>query len=66
MVKYVPDIVLCIGQAGGRTELTPERVAINQDDARIPDNLGQQPIDTMIREDGQPAYFFNLTHQSNG
>ena len=60
MVKYVPDIVLCIGQAGGRTELTPERVAINQDDARIPDNLGQQPIDTMIREDGQPAYFSAL------
>lgn len=60
MVKYVPDIVLCIGQAGGRTELTPERVAINQDDARIPDNLGQQPIDTMIREDGQPAYFSTL------
>lgn len=57
MAKYTPDIVLCIGQAGGRTELTPERVAINQDDARIPDNLGQQPIDTMIREDGQPAYF---------
>ena len=60
MVKYVPDIVLCIGQAGGRTELTPERVAINQDDARIPDNLGQQPIDTMICEDGQPAYFSTL------
>ena len=60
MVKYAPDNVLCIGQAGGRMELTPERVAINQDDARIPDNLGQQPIDTMICEDGQPAYFSTL------
>ena len=38
MNRYQPDFVLCIGQAGGRTSLTPERVAINQDDARIPDN----------------------------
>ena len=38
MSRYQPDFVLCIGQAGGRTSLTPERVAINQDDARIPDN----------------------------
>ena len=37
MSRYQPDFVLCIGQAGGRTSLTPERVAINQDDARIPD-----------------------------
>ena len=45
MNRYQPDFVLCIGQAGGRTSLTPERVAINQDDARIPDNEGNQPID---------------------
>lgn len=38
MNRYQPDFVLCIGQAGGRTSLTPERVAINQDDARISDN----------------------------
>ena len=38
-----PDAVLCIGQAGGRFELTPERVAINMDDARIPDEEGNQP-----------------------
>ncbi|EDK81173.1 pyrrolidone-carboxylate peptidase [Streptococcus pneumoniae SP23-BS72] len=37
ILRYQPDAVLCIGQAGGRTGLTPERVAINQDDARIPD-----------------------------
>lgn len=55
-----PDVVLCIGQAGGRYDLTPERVAINQDDARIKDNEGNQPIDTAIREDGAPAYFSTL------
>ncbi|HFH9837764.1 TPA: pyroglutamyl-peptidase I [Streptococcus suis] len=55
-----PDVVLCIGQAGGRAELTPERVAINQDDARIADNEGQQPIDVPIREDGKTAYFSTL------
>ena len=46
-----PDAVLCIGQAGGRYDLTVERVAINVDDARIPDNAGQQPIDIPIFED---------------
>jgi len=58
--RYQPDVVLCIGQAGGRASLTPERVAINQDDARIPDNQGNQPIDTPIRLDGQAAYFSTL------
>lgn len=60
IVRYQPDAVLCIGQAGGRASLTPERVAINQDDARIPDNDGNQPIDTPIRLDGQAAYFSTL------
>ena len=60
IVRYQPDAVLCIGQAGGRAGLTPERVAINQDDARIPDNQGNQPIDTPIRQDGQAAYFSTL------
>ena len=60
MDRYQPDFVLCIGQAGGRTSLTPERVAINQDDARIPDNEGNQPIDLPIRPDGAPAYFSSL------
>lgn len=58
--KEQPDYVLNIGQAGGRAELTPERVAINMDDARIEDNDGQQPIDKAIREDGEPAYFSKL------
>ena len=60
IVRYQPDVVLCIGQAGGRASLTPERVAINQDDARIPDNQGNQPIDTPIRLDGETAYFSTL------
>ena len=55
-----PDIVVHIGQAGGRFGITPERVAINLDDARIPDNAGQQPIDTMIKADGHVAYFSQL------
>jgi len=55
-----PDVVLCIGQAGGRFEITPERVAINIDDARIKDNEGNQPIDTKIFEDGENAYFTTL------
>lgn len=58
--EHKPDIVLCIGQAGGRFEVTPERVALNIDDARIPDNEGNQPVDTAIYEDGEPAYFSNL------
>lgn len=60
MRQLQPDAVLCIGQAGGRTGLTPERIAINQDDARIPDNAGNQPIDTPIQVDGAAAYFSTL------
>ena len=44
------DVVLAIGQAGGRFEITPERVGLNIDDARIPDNKGNQPIDKVIKE----------------
>ena len=55
-----PDAVLCIGQAGGRAALTPERVAINVDDASIPDNAGAQPIDRPIVPGGPAAYFSTL------
>ena len=55
-----PDAVVCVGQAGGRFGITPERVAINVDDARIADNKGQQPLDTVIQADGAPAYFTTL------
>lgn len=60
MEQEQPDLVLCVGQAGGRYDLTIERVAINVDDARIADNEGNQPIDEPIFADGQPAYFSNL------
>ena len=55
-----PDAVLCVGQAGGRPGVTMERVAINVDDARIPDNISQQPIDEAIQLDGEAAYFTTL------
>ena len=55
-----PDAVLCIGQAGGRAELTPERIAINLDDAAIADNAGNKPVDTPIFPDGNAAYFSTL------
>ncbi len=57
---HKPEIIFCIGQAGGRFDLTPERVAINVDDARIKDNEGNQPIDVKIFEDGENAYFTTL------
>ncbi|MHA7766708.1 pyroglutamyl-peptidase I [Bacillus atrophaeus] len=58
--KHQPDIVICVGQAGGRMQITPERVAINLDDARIPDNEGNQPIDEPISENGPAAYWTGL------
>lgn len=57
---FQPDYVLNIGQAGGRFAISPERVAINVDDARIADNEGNQPIDVAIKEDGDAAYFTQL------
>ncbi|ALL36984.1 pyroglutamyl-peptidase I [Serratia marcescens] len=55
-----PLMVLAVGQAGGRTDITIERVAINVDDARIPDNQGQQPVDEPIVAGGPAAYFSTL------
>ncbi|HWK45467.1 MAG TPA: pyroglutamyl-peptidase I [Stellaceae bacterium] len=60
MREVRPDIVLCVGQAGGRAELSLERVAINVDDARIPDNAGRQPVDEPIEPRGPAAYFSTL------
>ena len=60
LAKEKPDAVLCLGQAGGRDALTPERVAINLNDARIPDNEGAQPVDEMILPEGPDAYFSSL------
>ena len=58
--SFSPNIVICVGQAGGRNKITPERIAINIDDARIPDNIGNSPIDEAIRKDGENAYFSTL------
>ena len=55
-----PDVVICVGQAGGRYEFSVERVAINVDDGRIPDNDGYQPVDSPVFEDGENAYFSTL------
>jgi pyroglutamyl-peptidase len=55
-----PELVVCVGQAGGRAEITPERVAINVDDARIADNAGAQPIDRPVVRGGPAAYWSTL------
>jgi pyroglutamyl-peptidase len=58
--KAKPDIVLCVGLAGGRSELCLERVGINVQDARIRDNDGKQPIDKPVVKDGPAAHFATL------
>ena len=60
MQWHKPDAVICVGQAGGRAAITPEKVAINLMDGRIPDNAGYQPVDVPIWEDGETAYFTSL------
>ncbi|RVU44426.1 pyroglutamyl-peptidase I [Rubrivivax rivuli] len=58
--EHRPHLVLSLGQAAGRCELTPERVAINVDDARIADNAGAQPVDQPVVPGGPAAYFSTL------
>lgn len=60
MKEHQPDYVLCIGQAGGRSQMTPEWVGINFRNARIPDNDGNQPLQTPVVENGPEAYFTML------
>ncbi|WP_198411124.1 pyroglutamyl-peptidase I [Microbacterium suaedae] len=60
IAAYAPDIVIATGLAGGRTRVTPERVAINLRDARIPDNSGAVPIDEPCVEGGPSAHFATL------
>ncbi|MBI2814766.1 MAG: pyroglutamyl-peptidase I [Opitutae bacterium] len=55
-----PALVVCLGQAGGRAEITPERVAINVDDARIADNAGRQPVDRPVVRGGPAAHWSTL------
>jgi pyroglutamyl-peptidase len=58
--RFQPELVVCAGQAGGRPRISLERVAINCDDARIPDNAGNRPVDEPVVRDGPAAYFTSL------
>ena len=58
--EHNPDVVICLGQAEGRTQITPERIAINLDDARLADNEGVTRIDEPILVDGPVAYVSTL------
>ena len=60
MEREQPDAVLCVGQAGGRNAITPERIAINMDDASSADNSGEVRTDTPIAQNGPAAYFATL------
>lgn len=60
IAEHRPDLVIATGVAGGRSAITPERVAINLRDARIPDNAGFQPIDTEVPGSGPAARFSRL------
>lgn len=55
-----PRLIICLGQAGGRADITPERVAINVDDTRIPDNARRQPVDRPVVRSGPAAYWSTL------
>lgn len=55
-----PELIICVGQAGGRQAISLERVAINVDDAPIPDNAGDQPVDTPVAAGAPTAYFSSL------
>ena len=56
-VHDAPDVILCVGQAGGRDAVTPERIAINCMDARIPDNAGNQPREMPVIPGGADGIF---------
>ena len=58
--EHSPDVVICVGQAGGRSCISIEKVAINFAEARIADNEGNQPLDRAIVADGPAAYFATL------
>ena len=60
---FQPDVILCIGQAGGRSAVTPERIAVNIRDARITDNAGNQPQGAYVDPTGPAAYFSTVPVQ---
>lgn len=55
--EFGPDVILCVGQAGGRDAVTPERIGVNIRDARICDNAGNQPRGEFVAPEGPAAYF---------
>ncbi len=60
LTLYRPDLVICVGQAGGRDAISLERVAINIADASIADNEGARPLDVPVQPKGPAAYFSTL------
>lgn len=58
--EFRPDVILCVGLAGGREAVTPERIAVNIRDARIPDNRGNQPRDAFVIPGAPAAYFVTV------
>ncbi|MBP2437011.1 pyroglutamyl-peptidase I [Microbacterium amylolyticum] len=60
IAEHIPDVIIAVGLAGGRTAVTPERVAINLRDARIPDNAGARPVDEPSVPGGPAAHFATL------
>jgi pyroglutamyl-peptidase len=60
-----PRLVLCIGQAGGRAEVTPERIAINIDDGRMADNAGHQPVDVPVVPGAPAGVFLDAADQGH-
>jgi pyroglutamyl-peptidase len=58
--EHRPEVVIALGQAGGRPHITPERIAINLDDARIPDNAGAAPVERPVVRGGPAAYWSTL------
>lgn len=60
LAEHRPDLVVCVGEAGGRGRVSVERVAINVQDARIPDEDGEQPVDLPVVAGGPAAYFSSL------
>lgn len=55
--RFCPDIILCVGQAGGRAAVTPERIAVNIRDAKIADNAGNCPVGEFVDPSGPAAIF---------
>lgn len=61
--EFQPDVILSVGQAGGRQAVTPERIGVNIRDARIPDNKGNRPVGEFVVRQGPAAYFSTLPVQ---